>query len=236
MLRFFRTVFLSHYNILLVLLFLLFAFRSSPGDGEIYHGIWKTFLTITLIIAIFNCRHKRSVKIAISILAVPTLLLSWINLFIQAPFIFIPVAVCTCLFMTICAGSILYDVLLRSQVTVEILRGVICVYFLVAFIFAYIYLLLEYVAPGTILLQDKSIPIVPFMTFLSQMLYFSFITLLTIGFGDIVPATTVGETFVVFEGIIGQFYLAMLMERLIAVYAFYSNKHLLHSAQKKHSE
>ena len=64
------------------------------------------------------------------------------------------------------------------------------------------------------------------------MLYFSFITLLTIGYGDIVAIKDVGQTATVIEGIIGQFYVAILVARLVAVYSFYSDKRLIRAIEK----
>ena len=136
----------GNYNILLILLFLLFVFRPYTAD-EVYIETWKSFLIIALIVAIFNCSHKKSTKIFISILAVPTFILSWLNLFDQTMESLIATAIMTAFYMAICAGSIVYDVLVRARVTLETLRGVICAYFLAAFIFAYIYILIEYLSP-----------------------------------------------------------------------------------------
>ena len=55
---------------------------------------------------------------------------------------------------------------------------------------------------------------IPIDTFLSDMFYFSFITLLTIGYEDIVPIIDVSQTAVVMEGIIGQFYVASWLQGL----------------------
>jgi hypothetical protein len=230
--KFILRVFSGDYTILLTFLFFLFVFRPYT-ESVPHHGIWKTFLTIALIIAIFNCEHRHKVKIAISCLAVPTVILSWINLFDRTPQIFIAVAVLTSSFMLICAGSILYDVVLRAKVTLETLRGVICAFFLIAFIFAYIYVLVEYLNPGTMLIRSEIFPISSFSSYLAQMLYFSFVTLLTIGYGDIVPTKEWGQTMVVIEGIIGQFYIAILVARLVSVYSMYSSKEMMQSFFKR---
>jgi hypothetical protein len=53
---------------------------------------------------------------------------------------------------------------------------------------------------------------------LTQLLYFSFSTLTTIGFGDIVPVTRLAQVAAVVEGIIGQLFLAILIAKLVGVY------------------
>lgn len=223
--------FTGNYNILLILLFLLFVLRPY-NYGEIYTGIWKTVLTGALITAIFNCSHRRSVKILISALAIPILLLSWINLLHQTPESFVAVALLTAFFMLICVGSIVYDVLLKARVTLETLRGVICAYFLAAFVFAYLYLLLEYLSPGTILIRGEILPVAPHPRYFSEMLYFSFSTLLTIGYGDIVAAKEWAQTVAVLEGVVGQFYIAILVARIVSVYSRLQDKQFLKALEK----
>jgi len=53
---------------------------------------------------------------------------------------------------------------------------------------------------------------------LTDLLYFSFSTLTTIGFGDIVPITRPGQVASIVEGIIGQLFLAILIAKLVGVY------------------
>lgn len=222
----------GNYNLLLIFLFFLFVFRPYHYH-PLYIGAWKTVLTATLIIAIFNCSHRKTTKTVISILAIPTVLLSWVNLFYHDSFVFVAVAVLTVVFMLICTSSIIYDVVIGATVTLETLRGVICAYFLVAFIFAYVYLLQEYIVPGTILIRGQILSLEPHTIYFANTLYFSFVTLLTVGFGDIVPAREWGQTTVVIEGIIGQFYMAILVARLVSVYSIFSHKKLLHILEKE---
>ncbi len=218
--------FTGNYNFLLILLFILFILRPYEYH-PIYVGAWKTVLTITLIVAILNCAHKRFVQWTISILAIPTLIVSWVNIFYETKDGLTVLAILTILFMFICVSSILYDVLLKARVTFETLRGVVCAYFLIAFMFAYIYLLLENIAPGTISVRERIVPVLPYAHYISDMLYFSFVTLLTIGYGDIVAIKEWGQTATVLEGIVGQFYIAILVARIVAVYSLLSDKRLL---------
>ena len=221
----------SPYNLLLWALVLLFILR--PYDrGPYYEGIWKMVMTVVLVGAVFNCNHSRIIRRMILLLAFPTLIFSWWNLFDLNALIFTGKAVFTILFMVICASSIIYDVLLRARVTFETLRGVICAYFMVAFAFAYVYYLIEYLHPGSIHLANSNISVFTFAAYLSHMFYYSFITLLTIGFGDITPLSDVAQTATVIEGMIGQFYIAILVARLVSVYSFLSDTRMLKAIEK----
>lgn len=227
-----KHLFTGNYNILLFFLFILFIFRPY-NYGEAYQGIWKTFLTITLIVAIFNCHHGHKIKIFISILAIPPLIMTWVNLAHQSLDSYVLAAIFTSLFMLVCAGSIIHDVLVHPKVNLETLRGLICAYFLMAFLFAYVYFFLEYLSPGTMQIDSHTVPLKDHPHFFSDMLYFSFVTLLTIGYGDIVPIKEWGETAAVVEGIIGQFYIAILVARIVSIYTFVSEKHLMKQLLKE---
>lgn len=217
----------GYYNVLLTLLVLLFVFRPYE-HRDLYVGVWKIFFSAALMMAIFNVHHKKSFKIAASILAVPAVMFTWVSLFTQGESVIVGVTISNVLFMAVCTSSILRDVIVRARVTLETLRGVICAYFLVAAIFTYLYVLIETVHPGSISVDDKILDIQANpQYFFSLMAYFSFTTLLTIGYGDILAVRDLSQTACILEGIIGQFYIAILVSRLVSVYSFYSNKELL---------
>lgn len=221
----------GYYNVLLLFLVLLFIFRPYERS-DYYLAIWKFFLTGTLLSAIFNCNHNHKIKILTSILAVPTVIFSWLNLNQPTEWLFVANTACTIAFMGISTTSILFDVVLRAQVTLETLRGVICAYFMVAFAFAYVYYLIEYLSPGSFYFSYRQVSIFSYTHFISEMLYFSFVTLLTIGYGDITAFKDVAQTAAVIEGIIGQFYVAILVARLVSVYSFYSDKKMIKLIKK----
>lgn len=223
--------FSGYYSLLLISLFLLFVLR--PYDrGFVYLAVWKACLTVVFFSSIFNCKHHRVIQILATVLGIPTFILTWVNLFDTNQNMLVINAVCTVLFISCVAASILYDVIMRAKVTLETLRGVICAYFMIAFAFGYMYYLVEVILPGTISFTGRTVPIQIFTHYLSEMLYFSFVTLLTIGYGDITAVQDTGQTIAVIEGIIGQFYIAILVARIVSVYSFYSDKRLIQNLEK----
>jgi hypothetical protein len=223
----------GHYNLLMTFLFFLFVFR--PYQHEHFSiGVWKVFLTASLMMAIFTVHHHRKVKICVTILAIPAALFSWLGLFDQGETVLVANCAFNVAFMSICTASIVHDVVLRARVTMETLKGVICAYFLVAFIFAYIYLLIEAVQPGSILIRGESVNVYADAHFyFISMLYYSFVTLLTIGYGDVISVGNNAQTACVIEGIMGQFYIAILVSRLVSVYSFSSSKKILMSLARE---
>jgi voltage-gated potassium channel Kch len=58
---------------------------------------------------------------------------------------------------------------------------------------------------------------------LSTFVYFSFVTLSTLGYGDIVPATRGAQALASMEALIGQFYLTVLVARLVGIHISYTS-------------
>jgi voltage-gated potassium channel len=224
----------GYYNFLLLFLIILFATRPYER-GIIYIALWKLFFTCTFFTAIFNVKHHRNVKLLAMILAIPTLIFTWLELYHSFEWFFIGNVLFTIVFLGVCTTSILFDVILHARVTLETLKGVVCAYFMIAFLFAYIYYFIEFIVPGSFHLIQRDVSFVTYSRNLSEMMYFSFVTLLTIGFGDITPLLNFGQTTVVIEGIIGQFYVAILVSRIVAVYSFPAQKKMLENALKKTS-
>jgi voltage-gated potassium channel len=229
--HFFHTLTSGYYTYLLFFLCLLFAMRPYD-EGLVYLIFWKFFITFTFLSAIFNCKHHRHVRITAFILAFPTLLFGWYELFYPSNTLFVITLSLAIVFMALCTISSLYDVIKRAKVTLETLRGIVCAYFMIAFVFAYVYYLIEYLFPGSFHLLARDSAFVTYSRDLSQLMYFSFVTLLTIGFGDITPLLDISQTAVVLEGIIGQFYIAILVARIVSVYSLSSDKRLINQLEK----
>jgi len=214
--RFFK----RNYNLLLFCLIFLLIFRPY-NQSFLYLAIWKLLLTATAFAIIFRCNQSPRIKNLELILAVPTIVFCWLDVLFVHPAVFITNVLLSILFTLTCTGTIIYDVLMRIKVTVETLKGVICAYFFVAIAFAYIFWFIEFIQPGSFLLTTVHKDLFYFTQYLSEMIYFSFVTLLTIGYGDVVAVRDFGQTAVILEGIIGQFYVAILVARLVSTYSFY---------------
>ena len=223
----------GYFSQLLISLILLFTFR--PYDrGPIYTSIWQLLFIVVFLSAIFNCNHSRKVKIAAAFFGFPALIFHFIHLVSPAKIFVILFLICVILFTFITTTSIIQRVVLNARVRLETLKGVVCAYFMVAFGFSFIYYLVDLIAPGTFHASFFNEEMVSHSRYLSEMMYFSFVTLLCIGYGDIIAIKDVGQTFTILEGIIGQFYIAILVSRLVAVYSFFEHKlHLISKNNEK---
>ncbi|HEV8523330.1 MAG TPA: potassium channel family protein [Terriglobales bacterium] len=97
------------------------------------------------------------------------------------------------------------------QVDSEHLYAALSAYLLAGIFFGLFYWILEQIRPGTFAAAgDLS---------RASAIYFSFVTLATLGYGDIVPRTDVARGLAIVEGVGGQLFLAVMVARLVSLYA-----------------
>jgi len=106
---------------------------------------------------------------------------------------------------------LLAQVFRAGPVTRHRLEGAIAVYLLFGVGWAHAYHLTGLLHPGSFNTPQGEIPSV------LDWVYFSFITLTTVGYGDIVPVRPIARTLAMGEALTGQLYLAVLVARLVAM-------------------
>ena len=97
-----------------------------------------------------------------------------------------------------------------AKVDAEHLFAALSAYLLAGIYFGLLYWALEQVRPGMFAASNFS---------RSGAIYFSFVTLATLGYGDIVPRTDVARGLAIVEGVGGQLFLAVLVARLVSLYS-----------------
>jgi hypothetical protein len=125
----------------------------------------------------------------------------------------------------ICFGFTAYvvirDVYRHESVTTDTILGAIKVYLLLSFAFMFLHAAVLMVRPDAYLIAGE--PILeyfrrtPDSRGFSTMLYFSFTTLTTLGYGDIVPAVAFARLVTSAESVIGQLFVAIIIGRLVGL-------------------
>jgi Ion channel len=101
----------------------------------------------------------------------------------------------------------------REVLTSDRLWGAAAAYLMIGVLWSFIYSIVDRALPQSFAIRGATEPMQ-----MIDVLYFSFSTLTTTGFGDIVPLTAAARTAATLEGIIGQLFLAILIARLVGVY------------------
>lgn len=123
------------------------------------------------------------------------------------------------LLILLSTGSILLKVLTQSRVTRDTLYGSVCVYLLMGVAWAIGYALLESLAPGSLVQNNQPLAIESGAEegISDSLLYFSLVTMTTLGYGDITPVTLLARRLAVLEAMTGQLYVAITVARLVAL-------------------
>jgi len=117
---------------------------------------------------------------------------------------------------------ILVDVLAARQIVFDMICGALCVFVLFGMCWANLYTLLERLAPGSFAIDFHRYQVdagADPLAAAGVFTYYSFVTLTTVGYGDIVPASATARWFVWLEAVFGQFYMAVFVSRLIGLQA-----------------
>lgn len=117
--------------------------------------------------------------------------------------------------------AILNQVLTTEYVTLDTVVGAASVYLLIGLLWSALYALLEVWVPGSLRYPPDfeptgPAPLVPLLRD-TIVLYYSFETLTTIGYGDVTPASPPARFFSVCEALVGQLYLAVLVARFVGL-------------------
>ncbi len=121
-------------------------------------------------------------------------------------------------YLGMAAHLILREILLSQQVTFDTIRGGICVYLLIGFVWALLYGItasLDGKAFSQAIIAEESY---------SNVVYFSFTTLTTLGYGDIIPVSPLAKMLTNLEALIGQLYPAILIAILVGGYLSQKDK------------
>jgi hypothetical protein len=160
--------------------------------------------------------NRRNMTIGLSI-GVPWFLLTWIEMITPDPPLFLSLAATLLLipFYVLIVVVIFSFVLKSKEVTENVLYGAVAIYMLIGGLWMSIYVLIETLHPGSFMYAALG-PGNPVEWM--DLLYYSFATLTTLGYGDIVPVSLPAKHFAVTQAIIGVMYLAIIISRLIGLF------------------
>jgi hypothetical protein len=126
--------------------------------------------------------------------------------------------VLTFAFVSYILGVMAMDILSEKNVTRDTIFGSACVYMLMGFAFADIYMLFQIIEPQSFGQAIDISPVGSEVKLSSDLGYFSFVTLTTLGYGDMTPKTGMVQGLATLEAMLGQFYLTVLVARLVGLH------------------
>jgi hypothetical protein len=199
--------------IALGLLFFFFPFVEEVEGGDLIVSI---LLSLVLLSAVFTVASRRTLIVAL-LLAIPAVAGRWINHFqphLVPPPIFLVAGLLLVAFVVV---NLLRFVLRAPSVNAEVLCASISAYLMLGLIWTMAYWLVDQLTPGGAFSFNTNAGRQSMNGF--NAFYFSFITLSTVGYGDITPLSRIARWLAAMEAMTGLLYVAVLIARLVSLYS-----------------
>ncbi|MBW2470019.1 MAG: two pore domain potassium channel family protein [Deltaproteobacteria bacterium] len=206
------------YIILSIMLAILISpyIRDIGKAGHIFTTLLAAMIPLTSFYALIADRNR---AIIILFLAAPFVVLDGMSMFFAHRYLMIA---------AISFGTILYfyiivllvkNLLSYRVVTANLIYCAISTYLMIGVMWSGIYIILEGIYPDSFSGISEA----------GDLLYFSFVILTTVGFGDITPQSIISKRLVVFEAATGCIYLAVIIAMIVGRYMSMQEKHEIKS-------
>lgn len=198
------------YRVVLLLIVTIFVFASVAGDAGWTASVLLLLAAATLATAIWTSGlgslHSRvviGVLVAAAALAVAVLIWDDRNALAATA------GLVTALLVIATIVGIAVGVVDQNEVNTQSVTGAVCIYILFGIAFVFVYGTVAVLGSGDLFAQGTD-------GTRAVRLYFSFITLATVGYGDYTPAGDLGRSLAVVEALVGQLYLVTVLALLVS--------------------
>jgi len=202
------------FLVILLLAIVSYPFLETSVAGYLALAVG---FSVVLLAAVYAVSHNKKDLLVGLALGIPALAANWLRFIDPAPVFILANHLLAILFYAFIIWSLLRNVLTAKKVTSDVLYGAVAVYFLIAIGWAWVFSLLEFLAPGSFGVIIGTRAGQPALW--SDLAYFSFTTFTALGFGDILPITNQARSFTILETIGGVLYITVLIGRLVGLYS-----------------
>jgi hypothetical protein len=171
------------------------------------------FFSFILVSGAYAVSEKKTTFVIGLLLIIPALTVTWLNHLPEFPVTVLLLGqIFEALFFAYISIVIIYNLFKQREITADVILGATCVYFLIGLMWTFVFSILEIIEPNSFQIpQDQEVSVFHFV-------YYSFVTLTTLGYGDITPISLPAKSFALLEAIMGQLYLAIMLAVLVGIY------------------
>ncbi|MCI0454546.1 MAG: potassium channel family protein [Candidatus Dadabacteria bacterium] len=209
-------------TVLLGLLFINIFVLNPLSELGIVHEFFLNDILYSLILisGVMAVAKSRFITLLSVVLAIATILVNWVKNFLPGTGM-VPLDTLMLLgFLGMLSVIVLVQVFREGPVTIQRICGAIVVYLLIGLIWALAYNLVSLYQPESFKMVDSSVADRDY-DFRARLTYFSYITLTTVGYGDITAVSPVARTLAMLEALIGQLFPVILIARLVSMELYY---------------
>src|SRR5438132_4708346 len=200
--------------IALALFFIWAPFVEEIEGGEL---IVSGLFSLVLLAGVVAVADRKRVMVIAIVLAIPAIAGRWINHFrpdLAPPAVFLTAGLVLIAFVV---ANLLRFVLRAPSVNVEVLCASISAYLMLGLMWTMAYWLVDQLTPGGAFSFNTNAGTRSMNGF--NGFYFSFVTLSTVGYGDITPVSKIARWLAAMEAMTGLLYVAVLIARLVSLYS-----------------
>jgi hypothetical protein len=203
-----------NYGMLLLVLCMLIVLAPVATRAESAYGVEALF-NLVLVVGAYSAASRGGRLLSFVALTALTMATRWSALLWVGFGLELASAVTTVVWIALAILIVGRELFRQRKVATNMILGAIVVYLLMAVAFAYLYEILELFQPGSF----SGIPDGANSQQLGDaLIYFSLASLTTMGYGDIVPVSSLARPVAVIEGVFGTLYIAVMIAKLVGLH------------------
>ena len=196
-----------YYILLAALMIMLILPAFTHGNESI---IWSFSRTLVLLACINVLRDVNQNIVLVVIIGLVATGSEWLSVFnLDSRYSYILGFLLFSFFVVMISYEVFKEIITSKKIDMHIIVGAFCGFMLIGIIASLVFYFLHLDNP------ESFSNVAPKFGAVEDLFYFSFITILTIGYGDIAPITDEARSLALFFGLIGQFYLVVIMAVLV---------------------
>lgn len=206
------------FGVVLVAALLLVVVQPVLSGFVDEQGSFDVLFSLLIVAVLLSLFEEREHRILGMVLALAAILAVWLGaVFVNARWLALLGNLCAVSFFGFALSGILAAIF-RGNVTGDAIFGAICGYLLLGIIWGIIYSALEMMSPGSFRTNEQLASTLADPRQCRGLLsYYSFVTLTTVGYGDVLPTSPIARTLAWLEAMAGQIYLAVLVAGLVGL-------------------
>ena len=212
-------LFRRRFGVLLLLLFLVILLPPYFGGSPWLGHIWRALFTSALLWTLYTVVGGRVVLLLAVVMLVPTVASTWLADG-QATYVYLD-NITNIVYLTLVCSFIFRYIFSTTQITLEVIFAAMCLYLILAILWAAIYTNIQIFYGDAFTFHGMTAAEAGIKRehLFTTMAYYSFVTISTLGYGEIVPVHRVAQNWAAVEAMIGQFFIAIVIARLVSMYS-----------------
>lgn len=181
------------------------------GAGGVWPALFYLFYGSMFVVATFALLADHRLRALAAVSGAAVIVAGLTNSYAPTPYAMLAVYLTSIAYHLVIGVVLAIYIFRATEVMSDVLVAAASIYLVLGSGFAAIFALIEWLAPGSFAVASGA-PIN-----WQQLFYYSYVTLTTVGYGDITPQGFYAQSFAIFEAVIGVLYTVILLSRLVGL-------------------